>query len=142
MIISEVMTKDVSSLNVDDTIERAAQLMKQHNIGAVPVCSGEKVVGIITDRDIALRAVAEGENVKLQAVRTIMSSNPVLGNPDMDVHEAARIMKERQIRRLPIVENNNLVGVISLGDIATTPNLKNDAEEALHDISDPCTPTM
>ena len=136
------MTKDVASLNVDDTIERAAQLMKQHDVGAVPVCNCEKVVGIITDRDIALRAVAEGENVKLEAVRSIMSSNPVLGSPDMDVHEAARIMKERQIRRLPIVENSSLVGVISLGDIATTPNLKNDAEEALCDISEPCSPVM
>lgn len=142
MIVKEIMTKDIASLNVDDTIERAAQLMKEHDVGAIPVCNGEKVVGIITDRDIAVRAVAEGENAKQQVVRTIMSSNPVLGNPNMDIHEATRIMGERQIRRLPIVENNNLVGVISLGDIATVPILRNDAEETLSDISEPCTPIM
>lgn len=142
MIVKEIMTRDISSLNVDDTIETAAQLMKEHNIGSVPVCSGERVVGIITDRDIAVRAVAEGENTKLQSVRTIMSSNPVLGNPNMDIHEVSRIMSERQIRRLPIVENNNLVGVISLGDIAITPRLKDDAEVTLSSVSEPCTPVM
>ena len=142
MKVKELMTKDVATLNADDSVEHAAQLMKEYNIGAIPVCSGEKVIGIITDRDITLRSVAEGENVANQKVRDIMSSNPVLVNADMDVHDAARIMSERQIRRIPVVENNNLVGIVSLGDLAVESILKDNAGEALSDISEPSTPMM
>lgn len=117
MIVKEIMTRKIASLNVDDTVERAAQLMKEHNVGAIPVCKGEKVVGIITDRDIILRVVAEGENSKLQNIRSVMSSNPVVGKANMDVEEAVKIMEERNIRRLPIVESENLVGIISASDI-------------------------
>jgi len=142
MKVKDLMTKDVATLNADDSVERAAQLMKQYNIGSVPVCEGENVIGIITDRDIALRSVAEGENVKSQKVREVMSSNPVTANPQMDVHDAARIMSERQIRRLPVVENSNLIGIVSLGDIAVESKLTDDAETALSNISEPSTPTM
>ena len=142
MKIKEIMTKSVASLNGDDTVEQAAHLMKEHNIGSIPICEGEKVIGIITDRDIALRSVAEGENFKRQNVRKVMTSNPVLGSPDMEVNDAARVMSERQIRRLPIVENDNLVGMISLGDIAIEPNLKSNAENALKNISEPCSPNI
>ena len=71
-----------------------------------------------------------------------MSSNPVCASPDEDVHEVARIMSERQIRRLPIVENGSLVGMVALGDLAVEPTLKDNAEEALKSISEPCSPTM
>lgn len=141
MKVSEVMTKSVANLSTDDTVEHAAQLMKEYNVGSIPVCSGEKIVGIITDRDIALRSVAEGENIENQRVRDIMTSNPVVGKPDMDVHEASRIMSDRQIRRLPIVDKGDLVGIVSLGDIAVEPKLQNDAEDALSSISEPSTPT-
>lgn len=140
MKVKDIMTKSVVSLNSEDSIERAAELMKEHNIGAVPVCQGNKVIGIITDRDIALRSVACGEDSKSQTVREIMSSNPVTGTQDMDVEDASRIMSERQIRRLPIVDNANLVGMISLGDIAVSPNLNQEAEQALSSISEPSTP--
>ena len=142
MKVSEIMTKSVASLNSDDTVERAAQVMVEHNIGSVPVCSGESVVGIITDRDITLRTVAKGENPRTQIVREIMSSNPVIINPDMDAQDAARIMGERQIRRLPVAQNEKLVGFISLGDIATDPKLKNEAEGTLCGICEPCTPVI
>ena len=142
MKIKELMTKSVATLNENDTVEQAAHLMKEHNIGSVPVCQGEKVIGIITDRDIALRSVAEGENFKSQNVRNIMTSNPVLGYPEMDVKDAARVMSERQIRRLPIVDNNNLVGMVSLGDIAVENNLSDNAESALQNISEPCSPNI
>jgi CBS domain-containing protein len=142
MKVKEIMTKDVATLNPDDTIERAAQLMKQYNIGAVPVCKGETVIGVITDRDITLRSVAQGENGRNQTVREIMTSNPVLVNSETEIHDAARIMSERQIRRLPVVENNNLVGIVSLGDLAVESILQDNAGEALSDISEPATPTM
>ncbi|MBL4936779.1 CBS domain-containing protein [Clostridium sp. YIM B02515] len=142
MKVKDLMTKDVATLNAEDSVEQAAKMMKEHNIGSVPVCDGENVIGIITDRDIALRSVAEGENVKNQKVREVMSSNPVLANPDMDVHDAARIMSERQIRRLPVVDKSNIVGIVSLGDLAVEQQLKDNAEEALSEISEPSSPMM
>lgn len=142
MKVKDLMTKDVATLNAEDSVEQAARIMKEHNIGSVPVCDGENVIGIITDRDIALRSVAEGENVKNQKVREVMSSNPVLANPDMDVHDAARIMSERQIRRLPVVDKSNIVGIVSLGDLAVEQQLKDNAEEALSEISEPSSPMM
>lgn len=116
--------------------------MKEHNVGSIPVCRGEEVVGIITDRDITLRSSAQGQNVRQQKVSEIMSSNPVTGTPNMDVHEAARLMSERQIRRLPIVDNNKVVGIVALGDLAVEPNLANEAESALSNISVPASPEM
>ncbi|MDF2881355.1 MAG: protein YhcV [Clostridiaceae bacterium] len=142
MKISDVMTKTVASLNAEDTVKRAAELMKEHDIGSIPVCRDEKVVGIITDRDIAVRTVADGKNSLEQKVKDVMSSNPVVGRPEMDIHDAARIMSERQIRRLPIVENNNLVGIVALGDLAVENILVDDAGRALSEISSPSIPQM
>jgi CBS domain-containing protein len=142
MEIKNIMTKTVTTITPEDTVERAAQMMKEHNVGSIPVCRGEEVVGIITDRDIALRSSAQGQNVHQQQVREIMSSNPVTGTPNMDVHEAARLMSERQIRRLPIVENNKVVGIVALGDLAVEPNFANEAEGALSNISVPSTPEV
>jgi CBS domain-containing protein len=142
MKVKDVMTKYVVSLNAEDNVERAAQLMREHNIGSVPVCSEGKVIGIVTDRDIAIRSAADGENSKKQSIREIMSSNPVLGKPDMDIEDASRVMSERQIRRLPIIEDKNLVGMISLGDIALQPKLQEQAEQALSNISEISTPEV
>lgn len=140
MKVSEIMTRSIVSLDSSDSVERAAETMKDHNIGAVPVCSGDKIIGIVTDRDIALRSVAAGEDPTNQTVRDIMSSNPVTGRPEMNVVDASRIMSERQIRRLPIVDDGNLVGIVSLGDIAVRPTLEEEAESALSSISEPSTP--
>jgi CBS domain-containing protein len=142
MQIKDVMTKSVASVNAEDTVERAAQLMQEYNVGSIPVCKGEKVIGIITDRDITLRCVAQGVNSKNLSVRDVMTSNPVTGSPTMDIHDAARIMSERQIRRLPIVDNNNLVGMVALGDLAVEPKLTDDAANALKDISVPSSPDL
>ncbi|MCB2290459.1 CBS domain-containing protein [Clostridium sp. CS001] len=139
MKISEIMTKDVISLSVDDTAQHAAKLMKEHNIGAIPVGLEEKVVGIITDRDIVLRCIAENKDIKTQKVREIMTSNPVLGDSNMNVDDAIRIMGERQIRRLPIVQSNKLIGIVSLGDLAVQSKLKEETGDALSEISVPST---
>lgn len=136
MKIRDIMTKDIATLRSDDTIERAARLMKQYNVGSIPVCTDDKVIGIITDRDIAVRSVAPGQ-VSNQRVSDIMTTNLVVGNPDMDVQDAASIMSDRQVRRLPVVENNSLVGIVSLGDISLEPTAKNSAEDALKNISEP-----
>ncbi|MBW9144639.1 CBS domain-containing protein [Clostridium sp. CM027] len=139
MKVSEIMTKDVLSLAVDDTAKHAAELMKEHNIGSIPVKTKEKVIGIVTDRDIILRCVAEGKDVKTQKVRDIMTSNPVVGDQNMNVDDAIRIMSERQIRRLPITAKDQLVGMVSLGDVALEPKLHEEARDVLSDISIPCT---
>ncbi|OPJ60116.1 CBS domain-containing protein [Clostridium oryzae] len=138
MKLRDVMTKNATFLNVNDNIEKAAQIMKDQNIGSVPVCEGNKVVGIVTDRDITIRATAaENKSNGETNVRSIMTSNPVTASPDMDVHEAAKIMSDKQIRRLPVVENNSLVGMVALGDLATDPLLSDNAGEALKNISEP-----
>lgn len=144
MKVKEIMTQNVTSLTPDDTVQHAAQLMEQFNVGSIPVCNDQKIIGIVTDRDITLRVVAQGEDAAKSKVREIMTSNPAVGKPDMDIHEAARIMSERQIRRLPVVEenNNSIIGIVSLGDIAVEPKLEDDAEKALTDISEPNTPSM
>lgn len=137
MIVKDIMSKDLISLSSEDSIERAAQLMKQFDVGSIPVCIEEKLVGIVTDRDITLKSVAAGNSATSQKISDVMTSNPITGTPDMDIHDAARIMSEQQIRRLPIIQDNNLVGIVSLGDISVQPNLQDNAEEALKNISEP-----
>lgn len=136
MKIRDIMSRQIASLNSDDSVEKAAQLMKSYNVGSIPICTQNSVVGIVTDRDIALRAVANGEDGS-GLIRDVMTANPVVGTPDMDVDDAVRLMSEKQIRRLPIVENNSLVGMVSLGDISTEPKLQDNAEVALKNISKP-----
>jgi len=136
MKIKDIMSTDIACVGEEDSVERAARLMQQYDVGSVPVCAHQHVIGIVTDRDIALRSVAEGQN-PAQTVRDVMTYNPVVGDPQMDVEDAARLMSQHQIRRLPIVENNQLVGIVALGDISTEPGLQEEAENALKNISQP-----
>lgn len=136
MKVREIMTKDIASLSSNDTVERAAQLMKQYDCGCIPVCTKDKVIGVVTDRDIAIRSTASGQDCH-QNVGDIMSKDLVVGNPDMDVQDAAQLMSERQIRRLPVIENNSLVGIVALGDISLEPAYQKNAEKALKNISEP-----
>lgn len=137
MKVRDIMTKDIASLRSDDTIEHAAQLMKQYNCGSLPVCTQDKLIGIITDRDIAVRSVAAGEDVTCKRVGDVMTNEVVFANPETDVNDAARIMSDRQIRRLPVVENNSLIGIVALGDISLEPVCQDSAEDALKNISKP-----
>jgi len=142
MKLCDVMTKEVTSLNVDDTVEKAAQIMKEKNVGSIPVCRNGKIVGIVTDRDITLKSIAQGENISSIKVSSIMSSNPITGNLNMDVHEAANLMAENQIRRLPVVDNNAVVGILSLGDLAVDSKFGNEAGDALSEISENTTSSI
>jgi CBS domain-containing protein len=136
MKLCDVMTKDVKSLNVDDTALEAAQVMKENNVGSIPVCRDGKIAGIITDRDIMLKVIARGDNISNIKISSIMSQNPITGNLNMDVHEAAKLMAENQIRRLPVVDDDAVVGILSLGDLAVEPKFGNEAGDALCDISE------
>ncbi|MBL4933288.1 MULTISPECIES: CBS domain-containing protein [Clostridium] len=139
MQVKDIMSKDLVSLSQDDSVERAAQMMKQFDIGSIPVCQEQNLVGVVTDRDIAVRSVATGQNTSIQKIKDVMTSKPVTGTPDMDIHDAAKIMSDQQIRRLPIIQNNNLVGIVALGDISVEPTLQDNAEDALKNISQPAT---
>lgn len=135
MKVRDIMTKEIACMSADEPVEKAAELMKQYNVGSIPVCEGDNVIGIVTDRDIALRYVADRRNTMWQPISNVMTMDPVVGSPDMDAQDAAKLMGEKQIRRLPIVDRGTLVGIVALGDISTQPELYHNAGHALKDIS-------
>ncbi|MCX7694506.1 MAG: CBS domain-containing protein [Caloramator sp.] len=137
MKVKDIMTREVVTVTPTTPVTEVASLMKSYNIGSVPVCEGNRVVGIITDRDIVLRDVAYGKNPSEVLARDVMTVGLTTINSDKDIHDAARLMAEKQIRRLPVVEDGRLVGMLALGDIAVTNRLHDDAGEALSDISKP-----
>ena len=139
MEIKNVMTDNVSSVDPNATVNEAAQIMKNLNVGAVPVCEGNKPVGIITDRDITIRNIATGGNANA-AVQDSMTEDLVYGEPTMTTEEAAQLMAKHQVRRLPIVENGELIGIVSLGDLAVEGKTDMEASEALTEISVPSQP--
>jgi CBS domain-containing protein len=129
------MTRQVATVTPDQSVQEAAQLMNEHNVGAIPVVENGKVKGIITDRDITLRTTAQGLTPSTP-VSQVMTSDVVTGTPNMSVDEAAKVMAKNQIRRLPIVQNNALCGIVALGDIATNQAYDEAAEQALSEISE------
>lgn len=137
--VQDVMTQNVIAVYPQDRVLDAANLMKNLNVGVVPVVENNKPVGIITDRDIVLRNTAAGGNTD-EVVANIMSKNVVTISPSTDVHEAAKIMAEHQIRRLPVVDNDQIVGMVALGDLATEGIFENEAGRALSSISTPSMP--
>jgi CBS domain-containing protein len=117
MNIREVMTPNPKYVSPADSIQNAARIMRDNDTGAVPVVDNGRPIGIVTDRDIVVRAVAEDGQLN-RPIRDIVSGSVVCVTPDMSTHEAADLMSEHQIRRLPVVENDRLVGIVSLGDLA------------------------
>lgn len=139
MKISEVMTTDVEVISPASTLRDAARKMDELNVGVLPVCDGGRLSGMITDRDITVRASATGEAPDTTRVEEVMSIHPRWCHADADVEEAERIMADGQIRRLPVVDSDRkLVGIVSLGDLATeqAPG----TEEALREVSGPSEP--
>jgi CBS domain-containing protein len=137
MKVQDIMSKNVASVNPDTPLVEVAKIMKNMNVGSVPVIDGGRVVGIVTDRDIVIRDIAIGKNPNNATAKDVMTVGLSTANPDMDIHDAARIMAEKQVRRLPVVENGNLVGMLAIGDIAVQSKLGDDAGVALSDISKP-----
>ncbi|HEX3033252.1 MAG TPA: CBS domain-containing protein [Bacillota bacterium] len=135
MILRDIMTAQVEKVSPESTALDAAKKMQSRDVGAIPVCQGDKVVGIVTDRDIALRVVAEGKDAKTTRCQDIMSKEVISGSLEMDVHEAAQLMADEQIRRLPVIEKGSLVGIVAIGDLAVKPIYVNEAGDALSDIS-------
>lgn len=134
--IRDIMTDDVEVCSMLDNVYEVAIKMKELNVGAIPIMDGDRLAGMITDRDIVIRGVAE-KHPPSSKVEAIMSTKLITATPDMSTQEAAKMMAEHQIRRLPIVEGDNLVGIVALGDFAVRELTDEQAQHALTDISYP-----
>ena len=136
MKVSQLMTKNVSVADLETTLEEIATMMRDEDAGAIPVLDGEKLVGIVTDRDIVLRCIAEGRDPVGTTSEEILSGDLTTIRPNDDIDIASQVMAQRQIRRLPVVdESGRLVGMLSLGDIAVKEDGDADSAEALEGIS-------
>jgi len=130
MQLKEIMTPHVEVIDPDATLEEAAEKMERLDIGPLPICDGERLVGMLTDRDITVRATAQGRNPKRTRVRDVMTETVFYCFEDQDVREAAEIMEQAQIRRLVILNRDKrLVGIVSLGDLALHTGQEDPAEE-------------
>jgi CBS domain-containing protein len=116
--IREIMTSNPSTIEPDKTVVDAARVMKQEDAGVVPVTENGRLTGMVTDRDIAIRVVAEGKDPKSTTVREVASSDLVTIDPQQDLDEAVRLMAQHRVRRLPVVEGGRLVGVVAQADVA------------------------
>jgi len=137
MQVKEVMTSNCECIAPDSTLEKAAQRMKELDVGPLPVVANDQLAGMLTDRDIVVRAVAEGRDPKTARVRDVMTPKVTYCFDDQSVEEAADLMKQQQIRRLLVLNRNkNLVGIVSLGDLAVDTGDKRFAGETLARISE------
>lgn len=140
MKIKDIMTDKVAYVNPQTPLVEVAQLMQKHDVGAVPVCEGQKVMGVVTDRDIVVRNVAHGKDPHSTPVRDVMTTDVRSISPEMSLNQAAEIMADQQIRRLPVIENDHLVGMVSLGDLATKAKYDVELAQTLGQISYPSKP--
>jgi CBS domain-containing protein len=135
MNIRDVMTPNPRTVSPEDSIESAARIMRDEDTGAVPVVDNGRPVGIVTDRDIVVRAVADGSQLN-RPVRDIVTGSVVCATPDMSTREASELMSEHQVRRLPVVENARLVGIVSIGDLAVKEGKDSRTGDTLQAISE------
>ena len=138
MKIKEIMTRDVVTIHPDATVDEAAQQMSRHDVGMLPVYDGEQMVGLFTDRDITIRVVGEGRNPKKTRVRDIMTPEIIYCYDHEDVKEAVDSFGKMQIRRLPVLNRKKqLVGVLSIGDLAVDTGNQLLAGQVLKRVSQP-----
>ena len=137
MQVSQILTRNVETIRPDLPVREAAQRMRSLDVGSLPVCDGRRLLGMVTDRDITVRVVADGRDTANTRVEEAMTPDVAFCFEDDDVRKAADLMEQHQIRRLPVLDRNKqLVGIISLGDLATTGKDKLSGE-ALEKISQP-----
>ena len=136
MKVSDVMTRDVQTVRPDQTAREAASFMLRADAGSIPVLEGDRLVGMITDRDIAVRGVAEGHGPDTP-VRELMTNDMVTAREDDDVDDVAARMSQAQVRRLPVIDDQErLCGIVSLGDLSRDAD-EDCASEALQGVSEP-----
>ena len=144
MQLSEILTRDVETIRPDAPVREAAQRMRSMDVGSLPVCDGQRLLGMVTDRDLALRILADGRDPNATPVKDAMTPDVCYAFEDDDVRRAADLMKERQIRRLPVLNRDKqLVGIVAIGDIAThaTDQLSGDTLEKISQPSHPQQPS-
>lgn len=139
MKIDKVMTRKVEFCSPETPLHEVAAKMKELDVGVIPICEGDQLKGLATDRDIVLKAVAQNASLD-SPISEVMTTDPVRGTIHMTAQEAADLMADVQIRRLPIVEDGKLIGIVSLGDLAVTEKLDDEAGQALEEISNPAEP--
>ncbi len=137
MTIREFMTTDVRTVDPQTTLADAARVMRDTDTGVVPVVNGAVLEGIITDRDIVVRAIADGADPSSALVQDYLTRNPTYAGPQTTIQEAAQLMQRDQIRRLPVVEGTELIGIISIGDLAVDTGQDRLVGDTLQDISRP-----
>lgn len=135
MNVKDVMTPRPRAVQSTESISAAARIMREEDTGVVPVVDGERLVAVVTDRDIVLRAVAKGDSTE-GPVRSIATAELVVATPDMSTLEATRLMSHHQVRRLPVVDGDRLVGIVSLGDLAVKEGKDSRVGDTLEDISE------
>ena len=136
MNVRDIMTKEVAIVTAAQPITDVAHTMRQLDIGSLPVVQDGRLIGIITDRDIAIRVVADGLDPHMETAERHMSRDPIVASPDWPLEQAAQLMAREQIRRLPVAENGRLVGYLALGDLAAQ-NRDKQVGETLEEISQP-----
>ncbi len=137
MKVKELMTREPACIGPDATLAEVATLMRQEDCGSIPVVREKRLVGIVTDRDIVVRGIAAGKDAKTTPVSEVMSADPVCIGPEDDVREAEQRMGDRQIRRLPVVDDGALAGMLVIGQIARRETREERTGEALKEISQP-----
>ena len=136
MKLREIMTSPVVRIHPEETVAVAARMLEHNNIGSLPVCGSDgRLCGMVTDRDLVTRCLAAGKSPQSTSVREVMTTKIYVGRPDMEVSLAAGLMGREQIRRLPVMENGRLCGLVSLGDLARKEESSYDAADALGEIS-------
>jgi CBS domain-containing protein len=138
MQLRNLMSHDVTEIPPSASLREAAERMRSLDVGALPVCENHKLIGMITDRDITVRATADGRNPEEACVRDAMTRDLIFCYEDEDVERAAKLMEERQIRRLPVLDHDmKLTGIVSLGDLATRQSSDRLSGEVLEQVSRP-----
>lgn len=136
MKVRDIMSKNVQALPSSSTIAEVAQTMRHLDVGSIPLVQNGKLVGVITDRDVTIRVVADGLDPHLEQAEMHMTRNPTCATPDMSLDEAERLMAREQIRRLPVLDQGQLVGYLAIGDLAVQDKDKK-VGDTLEQISQP-----
>jgi CBS domain-containing protein len=141
MKVSEIMTPNVEVLSPSATLQEAAQKMRDLDVGSIPVCDGERIQGIVTDRDITIRATADGYDPKSTSIDLVMTPGVHWCYEDDDLEAAEKLMKDHQVRRILVMNRDKkLTGIVSLGDVAVDANQDRETAQTLEGISQPAQP--
>ncbi|MDI3091206.1 CBS domain-containing protein [Priestia megaterium] len=136
MDITEVMTSNVATCNLKSSCGEVANMMKNIDVGVIPICEGDKLIGLLTDRDLVVKGLANNFNVNTR-ISEMITTDVITGTKYMSVEQAADIMSQHQIRRLPIVEDGKLIGMVSLGDLVGSNTSNKETGKVLENISAP-----